>query len=354
MGKSSFDYTTPSSTIGTSSSLWESTLAVGKNIFDFYDSKGDVTISGTTEIDSDVSGPIVVARYGVLTVNAKLTVKNPCRGFVVLCDTLSMGASGDISMTGKGCAGSPTWTAYDLSFPESVSVSAQYIRLTQYLAAIRSNGWFLGDPVLADLGDPLLGDALATITPGTALLAASGCGAGATHSFTTGPLTEAAPAATGQSGSAGSQAPGGGGGGGAYAPGGVIAGANGASGGYGGAAHPWSGGDAGFGALTTYGTGRSGSSLGAGNSTPGGVLLVLCRGTITAASGHSFSARSANESTDGKGSSGGGFIAVGYNALSGTLNLVATQGTPGGGAASGGTGGPGATMQKTWAELGWS
>ena len=128
MGKSSFDYREEPTPSSGSASPWTAALSVGKNIIDYYDTKGSVIISGATEIDNVEDGPIVVARYDILTLNAVLTTKHRCRGLVVMCDTLVVGASGGISMVGKGAKGSPSWPSYNISIPETVTTTAKYIR----------------------------------------------------------------------------------------------------------------------------------------------------------------------------------------------------------------------------------
>lgn len=349
MGKSSFDYRTTSATSGGSSSPWTATLAVGKNIFDYYDSRGSVTISGATEIDNVEDGPIVVARYNTLTLNAVLTTKYRCRGLVVLCDTLVAGASGGISMTGKGAKGSPAWPLYNLSIPTTVEVSAKYIRRKDYLYALRTNNWFIGDPVLAALGSPVTGDATATLTAGTQLLTASGCGAGGSGVPHAVAPTNQTDTAAGFGGVPGASAPGGGGGGGVTVTSGNYL--TPAAGGNGGAGRPWSGGDAGQGVSTAGYVGSGGYAFGAYISAPGSILFVICRGVASLTAGHSFSAKSLDASGY-YGSAGGGFVAFAAASVSGASpSLTAAAGAAG---TLGGKGGDGATVVKTWAEMGWS
>lgn len=349
MGKSSFDYREDSTPSGGSSSPWTAALSVGKNLFDYYDSRGNATISVATEIDNGADdGPIFVARYDTLTLNAILTPKYRPRGLVILCDTLVAGASGGISMDGKGSVGAPSWPSYNLSIPDSVSVVAKYIRKKDYLATLRSRGWFVGDPVLAAIGHPDLGDALGTITEGTRLLTASGCGAGGA-AVAKGAGGNATVYQTGNGGAAGSVAPGGGGSGGAYLnTTGLDDG--GASGGAGGPGTPWSGGDAGLSGLSRGAVGAGGFAYGGKNARPGGVLIIICRGTANLTAGHAFSARGL-AATNAGGPAGGLVAFICGGTITGMPNLVATAGAAG---AYGGAGGPGATLTKTWADMGWT
>lgn len=350
MGKSSFDYRAEAAaSSGGSSSPWTSALAVGKSVFDYYDTKGTVTISGATEIDNgSADGPIVVARYDALTLNAILTTKYRCRGLVVLCDTLTVGASGGVSMDGKGAIGSPAWPMYNLSMPTTVTATAKYIRQKDYLATLRSKNWFIGDPVLAALGHPSLGDALSTITEGTRMLTASGCGsAGAGGAKGLG-YNVSAGSTSGNTGGGGALAPGGGGGGGAYlSTTGLDDG--GAAGGNGGPGLPWSGGDCGVSGLSRGTVGAGGFPYGGVNARPGGIIIIICRGAVNLTTGHAFTARGLTATNAG--GPGGGLVALAYaGTLTGTPNLLATAGGAG---SYGGAGGAGAVMTKTWADMGW-
>ena len=339
-------------------------LAAG--LFNLYPSRGDATISGATNIATIQDGPIQVVRYGALTVNALLSVTNRCRGLIVLCDSLNIGAAGSISMTGRGAKGHEGWIVDDLTIPTSVLLSGRYASPHRVLDVIAQNGWFVGDPNLwalppADLA--ALGVS-AAITAGTVtLVTAAGCGAGYTGFY-------AASNNTGYPGYAGSNAPGGGGSGGYYNGGSpVIVG-------WGSAGYPWGGGSGGGGSSGTAcnptvvgadfcGKGGSGSGYGAGNpagngaeSGVGGTLFIICRGNSTIASGGTIQADGmpslSGNYTSGGGSGGGRASLICGGTLSNAGTIRANGGAYAPGTYHGGSGGVGAADTKTFAQMGWA
>lgn len=334
---------------------WAYTLPLGPAIFDLYDSLGDVTVSAPTSVPGETNGPAVVQRYGTLTLNAVLTGPQ-CRAFVLLADWLNIGASGGVSMTGKGAAGGASWPNYDLSMPASVALSGCYMDRWAYLAAIRKNNWFVGDPILAQRGRPELGDVVGTIAPGVVLLNGAGCGAGGAGAAKGLGSNVASGSATGSGGGVGSLAPGGGGGGGAtLSTTGVDDG--GASGGAGGPGRPWSGGDGGLSGLSLGAVGAGGFLYGGKNTRPGGTLLVLVRYGLTLATGYTITANGL--STEG-GVPGGGFVGIACGGpvtiagVASNVSAIAATASPGAASSPGGSGGQGAVVRKTWADLGWA
>jgi hypothetical protein len=368
------------STKGASSSpqYWSTPFpltASGQNLatlFNLYNSLGAVTIgSGSTAINTIQDGPIQVVRYGALTVNGTLTASNRCRGLCILCDSLTMGASGIITMSALGAAGSSKWLNQDIVIPTNMVLSGHNTTLAQFLAWIATTGYAIFDPTLFGCPMPGMGDVQANYASwpgdGTQIIAAAGCG---TKVYSPTTLAGSYNANASASGNAGSKAPGGGGGG-----GGVAAGcpqyrpsAPGT---------PWGGGPGG----AAYqdepqgmdpdqygGKGGEGTTAGAGNpagdgtaSGTGGVLLVFSRGAVSLATGHLLSANGmpgkngVNPYPVGGGGSGGGKVGLYYaGALAGTPNMTATGGTGGTGSyCPGGSGGAGHTEAKTFSAMGY-
>ena len=349
------------------------------NFFALYDSKGDVTISVATSIPTTLDGPIQVARYGALTVNAAVTVSQRCRGLIVLSESLSVGAAGSISMTARGAAGASNWAVdKDIFVPQAITFSGKNTSYADFLKWIRTTGYCIFDPSLYACPSTGLGDVTcdwATWTPyGSTIISAAGCGVGAVGKYI----------GAGNAGGAGSQGPGGGGSGGNYNAGYSISGAKG---------RPWGGGSGsaggnitpqvppdyyggpggnsavsssvsgGGGAGNPGGAGVSGGSSGADGT--GGVLLVICRGNVSLTTGHTFVSHGSNGGAAtgqayncGGAASGAGFLGLYYaGALTGTPSMTANGGTGGIGTATaynGGAGGAGKTEAKPFATMGWS
>jgi hypothetical protein len=322
-------------------------------LYNYWQGQQSLTISSATNLPTVQDGPIQVFKVGALTVNAALGFSNRCRGGILLCDSLTMGASGIITAPG-GAAGSSKWLNQDILIPNNAVFTGKNTSWAQFQAWIAANGFFLFDPTLLALGYPGMGDIQANPTAwpgnGTAIISAAGCGA---------------PGAAGANG-----APGGGG------VGNVVQGSGGygTSGAAGAPGRVWGGGPGSGGAYqstTSYltptdqyggpggpgaggGTGGAGNPAGAGggggNGT-GGVLFIICRGNVSLTSGHLLSANGASVS-GGSGSGGGsgaGSISLFYlGTLTGTPNLTATGG--GGGSP---TGGAGSTQVKTFSAMGY-
>lgn len=348
-------------------------------LFDFYPSLGDVTIGTATNIDTVQDGPMKVIRYGALTVNALLTTTQRCRGLMILCDSLVMGAAGVISMTGKGARGAAAWPRDDMTIPHSARLSAKYISRRAVIDYITQHGIWIGDPVFWAFPDAEVGDCRATLTPGSVvLLSAAGCGA-------------ATPPARG--GFAG-------------VDGGTGAGASGAGstttnysicGGWGARGNPWGGGPAGGGVAGNGGSGQSGDAHGGeggdayqrntgyyacggtgnpggaptpsgspGNEGTGGKLVILCRGDITRNATDSIQSNGVKgvdapvaNCVAGSGSGGGNVSIINGGAILGAGNTTANGGAPG--VSAGGTygsagysGGAGSVVTKTFAQMGWT
>ncbi|GFK94763.1 hypothetical protein NNJEOMEG_02610 [Fundidesulfovibrio magnetotacticus] len=361
---------------------WTRSVSLNIDIlFSLYASKGDVTISGATSIPTTQDGPIQVVRYRNLVVNALLTATNRCRGLVILCDTLVVGASGSISMSARGAAGSRRWVNQDILIPTiPMLFSGKYSSYEEFLKWVRETGFCVFDPNLYAAPQPGQPDVQANYAAwpgnGAALVSAVGGGAGVIGG------------AAGVTGGAGVAAPGGGG-----------AGANpSASGIYSGPGRVWGGG-AGAGAISTTGgtnmsaknfpdqlggaggdaVGYSNESDGGGAGNPGGAgagvgsptsggtgtggpLFIICRGAVTLTAGHSLSVNgvAGGNGVGGTGNRGGGGSGAGRGllarkgALTGTPNATATGGPGGtGSSAAGGPGGAGAFDIKTFAEMGW-
>ena len=335
------------------------------NFYNLYDSKGDVTISVATSIPTTLDGPIQVARYGALTINAALTASQRCRGLIILSDARSTGAAGSVSMTARGAAGAKNWALdKDIFVPQSITFTGRNTSYADFLKWIRQTGYCIFDPTLYACPPPGMGDVTcdwATWTPyGSTIISVAGCGTGAAPGANT--------YMNGTPGGAGSNAPGGGGGG---------CGENGQSGGWGGQGRPWGGGPGGgggparsadayggFGGLGDWGGGGAGNPPGNGAGVgTGGILLELCRGNASFTAGHSITANGTNggSGTCGGGGSAGGVAGFFFGgSLTGTPNLSAAGGPAGSGVnvdgryKSGSAGGAGSTQSKSFATMGWA
>jgi len=205
------------------------------NLYALYPSQGDVIIATDTNIVTTEDGPVQVAAYDNLTVNAKISTTKRCRGLLLLYRDIHIGAGGDISMTGRGAKGHGGWVVDDLTVPESVIISGRYGSPRAVLRLIGQHGWYIGDPnlwaspprELAEFG------VTAEIVKGTVLVSAAGCGRGGAGVRTTGTNS-------GSPGQAGTDGSGGGGSGGGFGAGGSYT-AQSAGGGRG---YPWGGGPA--------------------------------------------------------------------------------------------------------------
>lgn len=344
-------------------------------LFDLYPSQGSVVVSSPLAIPSLLDGPIQVARYGALTVNASITVSNRCRGLMILADTLTMGAAGSITMTNRGAMGSPQWINQNVCVPSVMNISGRKTSQTDFLEYLRSTGYCILDPNLwrsppSGFGD-VSADYLAWPSVSLAsLIVASGCGGGANYQQAY-EWNNSAALNAGYAGGAGVYAPGGGGCGSAGVHGtntsGYICG--GAVSGRGGRANIWGSGAGGGGCYTTDGyISRSGADAdnygwggapgqsggqGAGVNYGGiaGCLFVIAK-TLVLTAGHVFSSLGyggSNNSAYG-GSSGGGAVCVWYGSTSGAaLTLNCTAGSN----AHGNPGGAGSGWTATFASLGW-
>jgi hypothetical protein len=361
--------------------LWSAVWTPGVNLanfFNLYDSKGDVTVSTPTSIPTTLDGPIQVARYGALTVNASLTASHRCRGLIVLSDSLSVGAAGSVSMTARGAAGSPKWAVdKDIFVPQAITFSGKNTSYADFLKWIRTTGYCIFDPSMYACPPPGMGDVTcdwATWTPyGSTIISAAGCGGYTVNGQNSNPKA-------GNAGSGGGTGSGGTGSGGPYAmapqgspgrPWGGGPGSNGVYsdpsygvwfrdpdryGGLGGSAFTNTGfAPSGGGAGNPGGQGADGGTNGADGT--GGVLLCICRGAVSLTAGHVFSANGSQggAGTRAGGGSGAGSVGLSYaGALTGTPNLLAIGGLAGTGTYPGAAGGVGSTQSKSFAIMGWA
>jgi len=342
-------------------------------LFDFYPSLGDVTIATATNIDTVQDGPMKVVRYGALTVNALLTTTQRCRGLMILCDSLVMGASGKISMTARGAAGSAKWPRYDITIPQSVRLSAKHSSPRTVIDYIKQNGIWVGDPVFWAFPDPEIGDCRVSITAGSVvLLSALGCGNVGTGIY------GGVAGANGGTGSGGAGAPynmgcgwpgngtpwgGGSGGGGACASsGGTPVGGPQADnyGGPGGDGFYYNSGCAAAGGTGNPGGKGSTSGGPAGNDGTGGDLFIICRGNIIRnntdsieANGVAGVACTVGSYKANGGASGGGHVSqICGGSTAGVGNTTANGGVSAGSGAY--AGGAGSVVTKTFAQMGWT
>jgi len=354
--------------------LGQWTLNVPLNIAtlrSFYLDMGNVTIATPTVWNTTPDGPIQMFVCDSLAVNAALTFSDRCRGVCILSTSHSLGASGSISMTARGAAGSASWVNQDIVIPSSIVLTGNKTSPQDFFKWLRKTGFAIFDPNLFANPPPGMGDVQADYASwpgrGTPLITVAGCGAAIT------PSTGGA----GGTGGAGTTGPGGGGAGGAAANAGYLSTA-----GKSGQGRTWGGGpgSAGsyygrardadqFGGPGVPGTSGSGQGNGGGAGNPagagdspgaagtagtGGVLFDICSGAVTLTTGHAITANGSNGGNGstgcGGGGSGGGKVALLYNTLAGTPNLTATGGPGGTGVtAAGGPGGVGATTAATLA-----
>jgi hypothetical protein len=365
---------------------WISTLGVGKSIFDYYDSHGDVVSSAAISIPSVQDGPGVVARYKNLTLNHVLTTTNRCRSLTVLVDgDLTIKSGGGISMTARGARGNAAMGMYDGYIPASIDLVSKYLRLADVLQYVRDNAIDLTDRWFWDDMAKVMG-VTATFNQGGALvlLTASGCGSPAV------PIVNG-----GTTGAAGTNGGTGSGGCGNFAY--YSSGNRPAKG------RPWGGGPGSGGSIATNSYGAdilvddyggcggsgycsvgngSGSGAGAGAGNPsgtgmvagsaiitpatdgtGGILRVIVKGTVTINSGGIIQADgstggsvpSAANYYGGGGGSGGGHVSLIFSNTFTQSGTIRANGGAGGTASSypGGAGGAGSVVTKTFIEMGW-
>jgi len=337
------------------------------NLYNYWQGQQPLTISSATNLPTVQDGPIQVFKVGNLTVNSTLGFSNRCRGGILLCDSLTMGASGVITAPG-GAAGSSKWLNQDILIPPNAVFTGKNTSWAQFQAWIAANNFFIFDPTLLALGYPGMGDIQANPTAwpgnGTAIISAAGCGAAVFGlSGTAGSTT------TGYSGTAGTNGPGAGGesGGGGQlglftGPGRVWGGGSGSAGSGNISPDPWGGYGGRVGGLATSGGAGnpSGNNVPASNGT-GGILLVFSRGPVSLTSGHLLTAPGMPGESDtqynypGGGGSGGGKVGLYYEGtLTGTPNLTAPGGAGGSGRwGTGGSGGAGQTEAKPFSAMGY-
>lgn len=357
---------------------WISDIATGKNIFDFYDSLGDVVISTSTNIPSVLDGPMVVRKYRDLTINAAaadvlLSVTNRCRGLMLLVEgNLLMQRTASyvpsISMTARGARGHSGMGLYDFSIPSSIQLSGKGWSKADALKMIREQGYAICDRWLWDDWGKINGVSAVAWTAGTVLLSAGGCGnitRRAVQNVNT----------SGRTGGAGTNGGTGGGGEGGYywntGIGGMLA--------RGGKGCPWGGGVGGGGCYYTdcaqegddcggkggeKGYSNSANGSGAGNpdgdgnpSGSGGVIVVICKGSVTLNTGSVIEAdgvQAPAASLGPGGSSGGGHVSlVTFGSLTNNGTIRANGGVLRAGGVNGGAGGAGSVVTKTFAQMGW-
>ncbi|MFP5222283.1 MAG: hypothetical protein ACLGSA_08345 [Acidobacteriota bacterium] len=367
-----------SKTAQTAVQPWIADVPVGKGIFDFYDSLGDVVISTSTNIPSVLDGPMVVRKYRDLTINAAaadviLTTTNRCRGLMLLVEgNLVMQRTASyvpsISMTARGARGHAGMNQYDFSIPAGIQLSGKGWSKADALKLIRENGYALCDRWLWDDWGKITGVSAPAWTPGTVLLAANGCG----HAYgAMGNQGGSGTATAGYGGASGLNGGTGGGGGGGYY---YAFGGGGFQPFSSGSGRSWGGGAGGGSQVNDNaannppvddwgGRGGYGQAAGAGNpagdnstSGTGGILVVICKGNITIASGGVIEAdgvMAPNASYPG-GSSGGGHVSIispAAPANNGTIR--ANGGAARSGSPSGGAGGAGSVVTKTFSQMGW-
>ena len=338
-------------------------------LFNLYPSLGDVTLAA--DLATTLDGPMQVFRFGALTINTARTVTNRCRGAVILCDSLTMGASGSFSMFARGAAGSAKWANQDILIPTSAVFSGKNTDRAAFLAYLAATGYFIADPTLFACPPSGLGDVVADYASwparGTAIVSAAGCGAMLSGLGAAGGSGTIVGGATGNAGYSGGT---GGGGRGCYY---YTIGFSGCGHQYSGAGRVWGGGAGGGStvddgapnglAADQYG-GNGGYSYGAGAGNPdgagqasgtGGVLIIICRGAVNIASGASLTAigvdAAGNWGGNAGGSSGGGSVSLFYGGTYSNSGTMTAGG--GGGYAYGGAGGAGSTQVKTFATMGW-
>ena len=382
---------------------WSEVLPFGKGIRDFYESRGDVIVSEPTQIFTLLDGPEKVVRYGALTVSSTLTASQRCKGLTIVCDSLTVQGSGNISMSAKGpkiVSNDDLFFPFnDYRIPDQITLSSSLVSKTQALELIKAKGlapWDQGtwQPICS----LLYGFNLSIPQPGQTVLAqATGCGSGSAQQV----YNTYANGATGVAGVNGGCGSGGHGGlqartdvSGYYAShgkagaGNPYGGGNGSSGlsagnGYGNVSdditvpaswvlYSWKvpaavgagAGGAGVNPATQTTAPWGGSLPGAGGDGVGGRLTIICFGAVNVLSGGKIEsngmpggAASGTTYGTGGGGSGGGCVVVitpttGHYANAGTVQAAGGAGGAGP-YGSGGAGGAGSVVTKTFTQMGW-
>lgn len=351
---------------------WAATLSVGKSIFDYYDSLGDVNISAPTTVSSTLDGPMVVYRCKSLTLSAALSLQYRCRGLMVLVDgDLTINSGGQIDVTGRGARGHAGMALHDLVIPDSISANSDRLSRRSLLKYIRKSKFAICDRWMWDDWGMVDGVSVLEWTGGTILLAASGCGgrSAPAHQANGAAGTNGGTGAGGHGSQLntplncnGSGRPWGGGSGGPGVNGTPAISAD----DYGGV-----GGDATYGQnlYSAPGAGNPGGGPGnagyctAAQDGTGGILFIICKGNVTINSGGLVSANGRNGGGNtyagqgmSGGGSGGGHISIihgGTYANSGTVQASGGSGGLGAHDIPGGYGGAGSVVTKTFAEMGW-
>lgn len=337
-------------------------------LFGLYPSKGDVTISTTTNLPVTLDGPIQVARYGALTVNSVLTTNQRNRGLCVLCDSLVMNNGGVIGMSARGAWGGPSWANQTILLPATGISLTGKTPYPDFSAWLKSTGYAIFDPTLFACPPPGMPDVQADYGSwpakgGSPIVSGPGCGAQTPISNGTG--------VAGYAGYSGGTGGGGRGGCDAYSSIGLkgyVWGGGVGGGGFLSGCHvsncPWQYGGRGGEGVGGGGGGAGnpgGSGANAGATGTGGILIIICRGACTLASGHSLvSYGSAGGSSNGTAyagggaGSGGGSVSLYAGSFSGSANIGVSGGGGGAGTYYGGAGGSGSYNVATLATMGWS
>ena len=332
-------------------------LPIRTNLVAYNEIPEETVISANTEIPSVEDGPTVVARYRNLTVNAgcTLTTQYRCCGLVVVVDG-DLTVNGTISMTARGAHYQPgtdhritngllpgNEVYYEIDIPATADEVADFLRkekrryhsLDELPAIYRPTLYARGPQGnaynLADLGViPMIGGAGgARTSSGNAGEAGTvgtdrKCGGGGSGGASGG--------GTGGAGAAGTCYSGGAGGGGSSAVGTI-----GDAGSYGGPGGDACGGSyiSGGGAGNPGGSGANGG--GDGQDGTGGLLIIICTGSISIAATGVIEANGGNGGTayqyqysrGAGGGSGGGSINVFYSSLTNNGTIQANGGAGG-------------------------
>jgi hypothetical protein len=293
---------------------------------------GDVTISTDTSLTSTEDGDMIVKNYNSLTIDSSktLTVANRCRGLLIFCKG-NLTVNGTLTMTARGCKANPATSGTDSDTPvapgDGHGVGANGIRFpfltasdTDTLSAAEFEGCGTALYNLISSFPSLSGNGK-IIT-----IARTGASGGA------GIVGSKAPGNNGSAGSAG-QSGGGGSGGHMTTTGGSADGGNGTcfsggsgSGGCGNTTAPAVsdyGGAGGNGEGSTYNAGGGAGNPGGTKQIPaafdgengtGGLLIIICGGSITVGASGLISANGKNggggTEGDGAGSGGGNIVLV--------------------------------------------
>jgi len=383
---------------------WNDVFTFGKDIRNFYESRGDVTIVGTHEIATLLDGPEKVVRFGRLTVGdgttlTVLTTTARCKGLTIICDELIVKANATIKMTARGArvdrGDDPRFPFIDFLIPNKIGLYSEAMSRKAALELIAKLGLAPWDRGFWDSDGGLLGLNCSIVEAGaTLLLSVAGCGAsragmlnytsvngsagnaGVDGGVGSGGVGGVHCTGTGQSANSGAGSPyaggsgSGGAGGGAWSatapcPGVPVFSGPGGPGGM-----AWTNaaitadqypGYSGGGAGNPGGKPGSMGGGSTGTSGCGGKLVIICYGNITVESGGKIES---NGSAGGAGSSpgscgggsGGGHISIihaGTYTNSGTVQCAGGAGGTGG-VTSGGAGGAGSVVTKTFAQMGWS